>query len=238
MRYIEHLIEPLKLLLSWQTSQPGKSRGRMFVAELIRKGQDADLVYLRDSEEFKQAKSLGFTEYPGFPATQQKHENVLSGFMKRLPPRTRGDFEKFLTSLRIKADAHISDFALLGYSGAKLPDDDFTVINPFEDATPPFEFLLQIQGYRYYMENLPLSKLRIEQEAIFEPEPDNESDPRAVRIITNGFCAGYVSRGLTESFHKWFSRGYAITANLERINGTEERPAIFLYVAVKDVLRP
>ena len=58
------------------------------------------------------------------------------------PPRSRGDFGRFLGALRIKADAEISDFALLGYSGAKLPDDDFTVIHPFENASVPFEFMV------------------------------------------------------------------------------------------------
>ena len=38
MRYIEHIVEPEKLLLSWQP-QPTKGRGRMFVAELIRNGR-------------------------------------------------------------------------------------------------------------------------------------------------------------------------------------------------------
>jgi hypothetical protein len=57
MKYIEHIIEPEKLLLSWQTSQLGQNRGRMFVAELIHKGEDADLVYLFDSDEFLVAQS-------------------------------------------------------------------------------------------------------------------------------------------------------------------------------------
>lgn len=233
MRYIEHIVEPEKLLLSWQTSQPEKSRSRMFVAELIRKGDDADLLYLFDSDEFRNAQSLGFKEYPGFSANQQKYEKVLFAFMKRLPPRSRGDFGKYLDSLRIRKDAEISDFALLGYSGAKLPDDDFTVIYPFENAVPPFEFLLHVQGYRYYVNQLPLASLMLEQEAAFQAEPENEIDPKAIKIIIGGDHAGYVCRGFTESFHKWFEAGYKIDANIERINGPEKRPEIYLYVSIK-----
>lgn len=235
MRYIEHIVEPEKLLLSWQTSQPGKSRSRMFVAELIRNEDDADLVYLLDSDEFKKAQSLGFKEYTGFSANQRIHEKVLFAFMKRLPPRSRGDFGKYLDSLRIRnyKDVEISDFALLGYSGAKLPDDDFTVIHTFENAVPPFEFLLHVQGYRYYVNQLPLASLRLEQEATFQAEPENEIDPKAIKIIIGGAHAGYVCRGLTESFHKWFEADYKIDANIERINGPEKRPEIYLYVSVK-----
>jgi hypothetical protein len=205
----------------------------MFVAELIRNKDDADLVYLLDSNEFQKAQSLGFKEYTGFSANQQTHEKVLFAFIKRLPPRSRGDFGKYLDSLRIRNDADISDFALLGYSGAKLPDDDFEVINTFENAIPPFEFLLNIQGYRYYAERLPFASINLEQEATFQTEPENKIDPKAIKIIVGGTHAGYVCRGLAESFHKWFEMGYKIDASIERKNGTVERPEISLYVSIK-----
>lgn len=205
----------------------------MFVAELIRKADDADLIYLVDSDEFHKAQSLGFKDYTGFPTERRIHESVLFAFMKRLPPRSRGDFEKYLTSLRIRKDAEISDFALLGYSGARLPDDDFTVIHTFENADPPFEFLLHVQGYRYYAEQLAFGSVKLGQEASFQAEPENEFDPKAVRILVTGIHSGYVCRGLTESFHKWFRMGYKIDASVERKNGTVEHPEIFLYVSIQ-----
>jgi len=237
MRYIEHIVEPERLLLSWQTSQPGKNRGRMIVAEIIRNGEDADLVYLLDSADFKKAQSFGFDEYPGFKTEHEKYDRILSAFMKRLPPRQRGDFVKYLGALRIRPDAQISDFALLGYSGARLPDDDFTVIHTFENAVPPFEFLLHIQGYHYYMEQLPFASIKPEQKAILQSEPENPADPKAIRIIINGIRAGYVCRGLTESFHKWFASDYTITGSTERINGTEDQPEIHLYVSVNSRIK-
>ena len=233
MRNIEHIVEPERLLLSWQTSQPEKSRGRMFVAELIRNEDDADLLYLFDSDDFRNAQSLGFKEYPGFTTDQRKYKKVLFAFMKRLPPRSRGDFGKYLDSLRIRRDADISDFALLGYSGAKLPDDDFTVIHKFENAIPPFELLLHVQGYHYYTERLPFDSIKLEQKASFQAEPENEIDPKAIKIIVGGTHAGYVCRGLTEAFHKWFEMGHKIDASIERKNGTAARPEIYLYVSIK-----
>ena len=233
MRYITHIVEPKRLLLSWQTSQPGKGRRRMFVAELIRNGCDANLIYLFNSDEFRKAQSLGFKEYTGFPVDQQRHEKVLSTFIKRIPPRSRGDFGKYLESMRIRKDAEISDFALLGYSSAKLPDDDFTIIHTFEDAVPPFEFLLHVQGYRYCKEQLPFGSIELGQNATFCAEPGNEIDPKAIKIIIGEVHVGYVCRGLTESFHKWFEMGYNINASIERKNGTVERPEIYLYVSVE-----
>ena len=233
MRYIEHIVEPDRLLLSWQTTIPGESRLRRFVAKLIRNGDDANLVYLKGSEEFSKAQSLGFERYPGFDTEKKVHENVLGSFMKRLPPRSRGDFGRFLDALRIKSDAKVSDFALLGYSGAKLPDDDFTVIHPFENASVPFELVLSVEGYQHYQEQLPLTELSEDMQACFEAEPDNQHDPKAIKIIINDIRVGYVCRGLTGSFHKWMQSGLTISAYVERINGTEQNPTIYLYVSVK-----
>jgi len=231
MRYIEHIVEPDRLLLSWQTAS---ERLRMFVAELIRSGDnDANLVYLKESEDFLKAQSLEFEGYPGFDIKNDVCENVLTSFMKRLPPRSRGDFSRFLEALRIKSDAEISNFALLGYSEAKLPDDDFTVIHPFKNASPPFELLLPVRGYRHYKEQLPLAELSTEMQAGFEVEPDNPKDPEAIKVVIDGVRVGYVSRGLTGSFHKWMQSDLTISAYVERINGAEQNPEIYLYVLVK-----
>ncbi|MBW2640331.1 MAG: hypothetical protein JRE10_09265 [Deltaproteobacteria bacterium] len=209
----------------------------MFIAELIRNGDDeADLVYLKEREDFSKAQSLGFKGYPGFDIEINIYKNVLTSFMKRLPPRSRGDFGRFLDALRIKADAEFSDFALLGYSGAKLPDDDFTVIHPFENATPPFELLLPVQEYQHYQEQLPLTSLSDDMQACFEAEPDNPTDPEAIKIIIDGIRIGYVCRGLTASFHKWMQSGLTISAYVERINGTGQDPKVYLYVSAKKAL--
>jgi len=191
------------------------------------------LVYLKESEDFSKAQSLEFEDYPGFAIEKEIHKNVLTSFMKRLPPRSRGDFSRFLDALRIKSDAEVSDFALLGYSGAKLPDDDFTIIHPFENASPPFELMLFVQGYRYYKDQLPSNALSQDMQAGFEAEPDNEFDPEAIKIIINDVKVGYVNRGLTGSFHEWMQAGLAISAYVERINGIEQNPEIYLYVSVK-----
>ncbi|MHC4122301.1 MAG: HIRAN domain-containing protein [Planctomycetota bacterium] len=229
MRYIEHIVKPDRLLLSWQTPS---ERLRMIVAELIRNGDDADLVYLKKGEDFLRAQSLEFEGYPGFDIEKDVHKNILTSFMKRLPPRSRGDFNRFLEALRIKSDAEVSDFALLGYSGAKLPDDDFTIIHPFENASVPFELMLPIQGYQHYKDKLPC-ELSTNTQASFEAEPDNPRDPEAIKIIIDGIRVGYVCRGLTSSFHKWMQSGLIISSYVERINGTGQTPKIYLYVSVK-----
>lgn len=190
------------------------------------------MTYLVDSEEFKQAQEKGFTGYPGYPIEHISHDNVLSAFIKRLPPRNRKDFPRFLKSIRITENSEISDFALLGYSNAILPGDDFTIIHSYENAEPPFEFLTQIQGYRYHMKNAPYESLNESNEVTFQKEPNNIYDSNAISVLLDGKRMGYICRGLHDSFHRWMDSGMQVNANIEKINGTEEYPILYIFVAV------
>lgn len=235
MKYIEHIVNPDRLLLSWQTPRGSKNRMRMFVAELIRTDNNTKLKYLNETDDFKKARKLGFEGYPGYSIGQQEHENVLISFLKRIPPRNRKDFDRFLNSLWINPNLkdEISDFALLGYSRAILPSDEFTLIHPFDNAKPPFEFLAPVQGSQYYIDNIPYEKMAEGLETTFKPEPDNPKDPEAIVVQIDRKTVGYVCRGLLESFHRWLDSGYAISASIGRINGTPENPKIFVYVTVR-----
>lgn len=239
---IEHVVEPQRLFLLWQPRRPSSDGMRRIVGELWRRGDDADLVYLVDSAEYAQAMELGFDgDYPGFPVSRSTaHERVLGAFMLRLPPRSRRDFPDFLASLRLPADCVrpdvMSDFALLGYFGAKLPGDDFTVIHPFDDAVPPFEIMLLVAGYRYHMDTLPWVTLQLGMEVAFVAEPSNPLDPWAIQALVpvlSDCVVGHVPRGLLPSFHRWLAAGLSVTATIERLNGTAENPLVYLFVRVR-----
>jgi len=236
MRYIEHIIEPDRLLLSWQARE-GQDRGRHIVAELLRRGDDADLVYLGETADYEAAVAKGFKgEYPGLPGGQN-HDGVLPVFSRRLPPRYRKDYGKFLEAIRLRPDAVVSDFALLGYAGGRLPSDDFCLIHPFDGAAPPFEFLLLVAGYRYYRQDVPYDKIQSRIPARFELEPDNPHDPDAVRVVfpdVSDATAGYVCRGLLPQFRKWLLAGLAVQATVERKNGPDEQPSVYLFVEVRE----
>lgn len=237
-RYIEHIVEPQKLLLSWQPlKSSGKPRMRRFVAELSKDTDDGiQLKYLIGTEDFKAACDAGFTDYPGFSIEKNVHKNVLPAFMRRLPPRKRNDFGRFLTSIRINPDdkEKISDFALLGYSGAKLPGDGFSIVNKFSNVLPPFEFMLDIQGCRFHLENVLYTQMNTTMQVRFQPEPENTKDPQAIMVMVDDKHIGHVCRGLNHSFHAWQNKGFQISAIIERINGTEENPKIYALVKVSD----
>ena len=235
MKFIQNIVEPEKLFLSWQPPV-GQDRQRFIVAHLLRDDEDARLVYLRESDEFARAKTKGFEgEYPGFPGADD-HDGVLAAFMRRLPPRSRNDFDDFLTAIRIQPGAAISDFALLGYAGGKLPGDDFYIIHPFDNAEPPFEFLIPVSGYRHYQGAVPYDAIELDTPARFECEPENQHDPNAVRIVLPDIAdatAGYVHRGLVSQLRGWLEAGLSVEGTVERKNGTGEHRQVYLFVTVR-----
>lgn len=229
MHLIEHIIEPQKLLLAWQSSDESH-RARYIVAELNRMEEDANLIYLVNTEDFRKAQLHGFQSYPAFQDTHKIHDHVLDSFMRRLPPRTRGDFSLYLEGLRLSPNAQFSDFALLGYSSAKLLSDGFSIIHPFNKVNGPCELLLEVAGYRHQKHK---NEIKIGDIVSFEKEESNNvTQEEAIRILVNKEPIGYVNRGLLPAFFDWINNNRIGNAWVEKTNGTPEQPIIYLYVKI------
>jgi len=227
MNLIRHINHPNRLFLVWQSPE-GKSRMRFVVGEICPDGDGYVFRYLVDILDFSNAQSEGFVGYPAFRKFNQEYrEGVLETFLRRIPPRTRGDFNKYLEQWRIAADVEISDFALLGHTGAKLPNDGFSLINPFDGVTAPFEFYLEVAGFRY-QNNISLNEISVGMAVNFVLEPENSHDSFAVRIETNSRKIGYINKVQCHAFSHWL-KGNTIIAWIERINGTDLRPLIYIY---------
>ncbi len=233
MHFIEHIIEPTKLLLAWQSP---RDRTRYIVGEFNRHGEEITLTYLVDTADFKRAKKKGFEFYPAFRELNKIHHNVLDAFMRRLPPKTRGDFPEYLEALRIKPDAQLSDFALLGYSGAKLPFDDFSVIHPFNSVDEKCELVLEVAGFKYNIQGLEDQDIKLGAPVcLLEEEHEPNTSERAIKLTVNNKLVGYVNRGLIPTFWDWIETKRIIGAWIEKINGSPGKPALYIYVAVMSV---
>jgi hypothetical protein len=234
-RYIENILEPHRLFLCWQP----QSGGSWFtVGEIIRSGDNADFRYLQGTDDFKNAQTKGFNGYPAFEIGSEIHHNILDVFLKRLPPKSRSDFDRYLDSFRIppaKKDI-ISPFALLGYSGAKVAGDSFLIAHPYEDdGTKSFEVLTAVAGFKCY-DGYPLyqdKKLAENSPVTFEKEPDNSTDPNAIKIISQKVLLGHVHKTLLNSMHHWLEQNRIEFASVERINGTDDRPLVFIFIKVR-----
>lgn len=231
MHFIEHIIEPTKLLLTWQSSDEGH-RTRYVVAELVRVNEkEVTLAYLTETDDFIKAQKQGFEGYPAFKDVTQIYDNVLDTFMRRLPPRTRSDFPQYLEGLRLKSDVQMSDFALLGYSGAKLLSDGFSIVHPFDKVEGACELLLEVAGYSHIQKNSKIL-FQIGESVSFSKEFNINVQEDAIRIDIKENLIGYVNRGLIPSFLDWMSQNRITGAWIEKTNGTPEKPTVYLFVKV------
>lgn len=231
MNFIEHVLEPKRLLLVWQ-GPVGSSRTRHTVAELVR--QESGVVrfrYLTATADFQNAQAEGFINFPAFRKVEQAYElGIVDTFMRRLPPRTRSDYEQYLEQFRLRPDTPISNFALLAYTGAKLPGDGFSLINPLDDITAPCEVLIEVAGFRHTVPGT-LAAFREGDAATFVPEPENPRDPNAVTILVSGQKIGYVPRQQAIALRRYCEAG-SVQAQVERVNGRPERALIYLFTAL------
>lgn len=230
-RLIEHFVKPNRLLLYWQ-AQESVSRSRYYVGQLIRQDGKVSLEYDSQGEEFATASELGFQGYPAFDLRHTVHEHqVLEAFMRRLPPRSRQDFGRYLELRGIPKEIQIDDFTLLGYTGAKLPNDGFELVHPFDDAPNEFEFLLEVAGFRHNSE-VSVEQLHDNDSVQYIAEPDNECDSEAVRIDVAGNTLGYVPRGYLSMFHRMWQKGARIEGEIFRMNGTAHRPLVYVLTRI------
>ncbi len=232
MKYINHLIEPNRLLLSWQ-AQDSKNRSRYIVGELVRDGETVVLNYFEDTSEFCDAREHGFTGYPAFqvkPGAIYSNQ-VVEAFSRRLPPRSRSDYHRYLKLHGINPDTPISDFALLGYTGAKLPNDGFELVHTFDTTEGIFELIVEIAGFRHKSEIIS-ENIQLGDEVSFVAEPENQYDAHAIRIEKEGKTLGYIDRSRLKLFHKHFNAGSNIRGEVIRKNGTLDRPLIYIYVNI------
>ena len=190
-------------MLVWQAPD-GSDRSLLPVGELREQDSVVTFRYLTSSEDFRKAKELGFVGYPAFRKFEGVYtDGVMDSFLRRLPPRSRGDFSKFLAQWCLPATATLSDFALLAYAGGKLPSDGFSVLWPLDDIKAPGEILLEVAGFRY--QGVRLDELSVGMPVSFVSEPENPMDALALSVEVAGRRIGYVKRPQRPAVMHWLT---------------------------------
>lgn len=236
MNFIEHIIEPERLLLIWRGDFSHGARERRIVAEILVPSEesDASLRYLTETNDFQLALKEGFEGYPAFPAKNgEKHSvGVMGAFARRLPPRKRDDFDSYLQRHRLPAGVKIPTSALLAYTNAKLPSDSFEIYGDFSEVPAPFELVIEVAGFRH--QNLVKSDdMYLGDPITFKLDKDNAFDENAVAIFYSGMRIGFVDRAQAPSFRIWMRKGYSILGTVERLNGKPDRPLVYIYASVR-----
>ena len=234
MTSLRNLVEPSRLFMTWQPSDEGaRVRTRRVVGEVVSDQLSSEVVfrYFRESEDFKAAEAAGFKGFPAFRLEDaETRHGVLESLMRRLPPRNREDFSEYLELHGLPAPFRLSDLALLGHTGARLPSDGFALVPEFPPDAVPCDYVMEVAGTRHVLLS-SLSELHEGDVVTIQPDPGNAVEADALAVIHQGHRIGYVNRALKDMFHRWLQTGN-MTATIERKNGKASRPLVFVRVSV------
>ncbi|RWC12763.1 MAG: hypothetical protein EOS52_17740 [Mesorhizobium sp.] len=239
-RSIKYLAEPKQLLLAWQAPDHLGNRQRWAVGVIDISGQECSFRYVTSDSEFRALNGhgrekligLGFLGYPAFSMQRPIHRSeVLPTLMRRLPPRSRPDFGAFLQLYGLAPDANPSDFALLAYTGAKLPSDGFSIVDPLDKSTAKADMVMEVAGTRHLLIGTTLG-LAPDQPVSLVPEPDNQYDPAAIHVCAGDRCVGYVNRLQAETVGYWLD-ARTVSASVYGMNGTLDNPKLFIFMSVR-----
>ena len=240
-RWIEHFSEPTRLVLSWRAPEDADQDRYRWAAGELRQGPGGATFVYYDNPEFAamnqgrdvaKLKEAGFLGYPAFTYTPGSvfHDQVMAAFLRRLPPRSRSDFPRYLEHFRVKTDLPVSDFTLLGITEAKLPSDGFALVDPLDPQVAECELLLEVAGHRHY--RFECQSLEQGRPVGLVAEPDNPHDKDAVRFEVDGIKIGHVSRFQARTMGKWL-KTHRIEGWLQRLNGTPSSPRAFVFLKVR-----
>lgn len=232
-RYVKKIIEPKELFLMWKD----KSGSRHKVGILKK---DSFQYLPHDSEDMMKAFDNGFSGFPAFNLDHLEHQNSLSVFMRRCPPKDRRDFDLYLEAFSLDPNSedvqNISDFTLLGYTGAYVPNNPFNLVNPFSNQEQSFGFVMQVAGAHHnYFKNRSPEDIKVEGKSLsIAREYNNPHDPKAVALSLDGEVFGRIQRGMTDSFIEWIEQERIESINIQRVNGSVEHPYAYAFVQISE----
>jgi len=231
------------LILSWRAPEDAEpDRHRWAAGELIHSFGETTFHYYdgaefaamnggRDVVALRQAGFLGYPAFTYAPGAVFR-DQVLEAYLRRLPPRARTDFPRYLEHFRIKESASVSAFALLGLTEAKLPSDGFALVDPLNPHATECDLVLEVAGHRHYRADC--LDLEPGQRVDVVAEPDNPHDADAVRFDVGGKKIGHVSRFQARTVGAWL-KSRKVEGWLIRLNGTPTTPRAFVFLQVRPV---
>jgi hypothetical protein len=231
---VEHFITTNKLLLSWQSKN---GIGRRYIVGEINKEQNGTYYfqYLYNTEDFKKAEESGFQGHPAFKKGKASYsENALEAFLSRLPPRKRGDFNKYLANHFLPETFDGDGYTLLAHTGAKLPSDGFTLIPDLSNPILPFDYVMEVAGARHHISGKTLNSLQIGDSISFIKEEDNPEDSNAIAIYFSNEKIGYVNRVVCKTLLPLLEKKL-LKASILKITNEDERPLIHILIQASEI---
>ncbi|MDE1226124.1 hypothetical protein MCT03_18215 [Vibrio aestuarianus] len=227
---IENSIHVNTLFLTWQSN---RDRNQRYLVGALKKLESGfEFSYLTETQDYSDAIAQGFLGYPAFPLNKGSFTNdVMTTFMKRLPPRSRRDFKRYLVNHHLPEEFDGNDFDLIAHTGIQLPSDGFDLIPNLEEADIPFDYLMEVAGTRYYLDFEQSSAIQLGSKVSLRCENENEFDCNAVAMFVNQTKIGYVNKLFCQTVRKLMER--EVDCYVAKVSGTSERPLIYVMLSAK-----
>ncbi len=232
MNNVHNLLNTDTLFLTWQSHNNHNLR---YCVGTLRKvcNEKIEFTYNIGTEQFAEAESEGFVGYPAFKISEQVYDNdVLSTFFKRMPPRSRKDFTKYLLNHHLDSNFNGDDYQLLSHTGIQLPSDGFDIIPDLSKADIPFDYMMEVAGTRHNITFAEFESIDIRTPITFVFEPTNSWDKDAISIYCGDMKVGYVNRLLCCSLKKLLA-DRTIESFVAKKSGTQDRPILHVLLRVK-----
>lgn len=229
-------MEPSVLYLAWQAPDAQTDRLRWAVG-VIENGPRPTFRYFRADElpsynagrGLDRLKAAGFVGYPAFlfEAGRTFETDILKTFLRRLPPRSRGDFSQYQEYFSIHPGSSLSGPLLLALTEARLPSDGFSIVDPLDPGASECDAVFEIAGFRYEAAG---RKLELGDELTLKPEPTNVHDSNAVAVYSGLERVGFVNRLQAPTIASWHIGGF-VTCQVLRKNGRADAPRAYALVS-------
>ena len=199
------------LYLIWKDPQ---TRQNFIIGKLYR-GEKYTFEYFKDVGK---AENNGWTKFEVFPEEKTYESEVLFPvFASRLPDKKRRDIDKILEKYNL---SEYDEFELLRKSGARLPIDTYSFIDPIFPMEQTVQCDFFVMGVRHYMlcqgkDCSLLSGVNIGDELSFEMEPENNYDANAIKVKTKlGEALGYVPRYYSAVIGEYLKKGMTYSCKI------------------------
>lgn len=207
------------VFLIWKDPQ---SRRNFIVGKLSR-DHKYTFEYYGDYEE---AEKFGWKKFQVFPEEKiYESEMLFPVFASRLPDKKRRDIKNILKKYEL---TEFDDFELLRKSGARLPIDTYSFIDPICSENEMIQCEFFIMGIRHHAlcrgeDCTLLPAINVGDELVLDKEPDNQYDNDAIRVLTQkNELLGYVPRYYNSAILTYLDKNMRYLCKVVALNRNQD----------------
>ena len=202
-----------EMWLIWKNEE---SRRRFKIGILTYDNNNYKFKYV--DPELNDAKKNGFDFYPGFDEMNKEYvsNELFPNIDTRLPNVSRPDYLSILNSYNL--DLSSSKFEILKATKGRLITDNFEFVPSFDKNKIEFD----VAGTSHYDYQSYKELIKVNDNIILEPEPDNLYDRFAIKVMyqinNKNVKLGYVPRYYSKELTNLLNNHINYSAMVQKVN--------------------